>query len=215
MKIIVLFIISALVVIRPVQAVEPYGLIVTPVSEGTSVTVDVQTVPVATSTVPATVVTSFPDIVIDVVAARQHLADKIATSTSNVDVPAVTTSAEELREYAAFFTGAHLAIQALTIRTEDIQLGYTLPAKFLFFIPVNYTALITINRAGQLQSFAKPWWLWLVQDQAGATKMAVSAVLDKLVIALADSSNPQPSLYLLKQKQLSVVLAALKKITEQ
>jgi hypothetical protein len=195
------------------QAAAPIVTGVAPAGSTTDVSVQVETVPIATTTQALEV--QFPDITIDVAAAQKGLAETIATSTSAVTVPTVATSADDLKEYGNFLAGAHLAITSLKITHEEIVLGYQLPAKLFFFIPTHYTATATISSDGHLKNFQTPGWLWLVQDQAGATKSAVSFVLDKLVTALAESTDAPPTIYLLKQKQLSVALAALKKISGQ
>ncbi len=201
-------------IVPSVQAAAPRVTGSVPAGSTTGVTVQVETMPVATTTTTQTEV-SFQDITIDVLAAQKGLADTIATSTSAVTVPTIATSADDLYEYASFLAGAQLAISALKITPEEIVLGYQLPAKLFFFIPIHYTATATISADGHLKNFQTPGWLWLVQDQATTTKMALSSVLDKLVSALAESTDVPPTIYLLKQKQLSVSLAALKKVSGQ
>jgi hypothetical protein len=207
---------TAWVLLLGVSSAQAAAPIVTggvPAGSTTGVSVQVETMPLATTTEQAAV--DFPEIAIDVVAAQKGLAETIATSTSAVTVPTIATTAEELKEYANFLAGAHLAISSLKISSEKIELGYQLPAKLLFFIPIHYTAVATITTDGRLKDFQVPGWLWLVQDQATATKTLVSSVLDKLVTALEQSTDTPPSLFLLKQKQLSVALAALKKASGQ
>lgn len=208
MKLVYVSLIALLLPLSHLQASAPIITGYTPEGSPADVSVQVETIPIATTTRSGN--QYFAEIMIDVAAARQHLADKIATSTSDVTVPTVATSASELEEYANFLAGAHPAITNLVITTQDIQLGYQLPATALFVIPVHYTATAVIDQQGHLQKFSTPWWLSLVHDQAGATRVAVDTALEKLVTALAESTNEPPTIFLLKQKQLSVAIAALK-----
>ncbi len=195
-----------------VQAAEPLVSGSVPAGSTTGVTVEVETVPIDTTSEPA--VESFSPIILDVVAVQKNLADQIATSTNDLSVPGVANSAIELQEYAAFLTGANLSVKSLTITNENIKLGFELPAKLFFFIPIHYTAVITVDRSGHLQDFSTPGWLFFAHDDAGATKTVVNTALEKLVTALAESTNPPLSIFLLKQKQLSVTLLALNKLTK-